>query len=208
MAAFALIGCTPEPLPARPQSPEAESARARFLLIVRIEPGLQARTDADLVAAGEFVCVHIGNLVHASPQQLESAAAALLSAGYVGDVDEGEALASASSQLCLDRPPVRTPAWPRTSTVPTAATPAPAPVAAGPARTITDGTYEVGVDVEPGKYRTPGASFGCYWARLKRNDGSVGDIIDNNAAIGPQITTLRAGEYFETQGCGTWRKAG
>jgi len=69
---------------------------------------------------------------------------------------------------------------------------------------ISDGTYEVGVDVEPGKYKTPGGSDSCYWARLRANDGASGDIIDNSLAVGPQTVTINAGEYFETRGCGTW----
>ncbi len=90
-----------------------------------------------------------------------------------------------------------------------AAEPASAPTAtpSGPATTVDDGTYEVGVDVEPGKYKTPGSPT-CYWARLKENDGSLGDIIDNGFSSGPQVTTLRKGEYFQSQGCETWAKVG
>ncbi|MGE3795957.1 MAG: hypothetical protein AB7I38_18805 [Dehalococcoidia bacterium] len=87
------------------------------------------------------------------------------------------------------------------ASAPTAAAPS------GPATTVDDGTHEVGVDVEPGKYKTPGSSA-CYWARLKENDGSVGDIIDNGFSSGPQVTTLRKGEYFQSQGCETWAKVG
>ena len=45
--------------------------------------------------------------------------------------------------------------------------PAAPPAAAGPSTTFADGTYEVGVDVAPGKYKTQADGF-CYWDRTKR----------------------------------------
>jgi hypothetical protein len=78
------------------------------------------------------------------------------------------------------------------------------PKPAGPATTITaDGVYEVGVDIEPGKYKTSGGSS-CYWARLNAN-GS--DIIDNDLPGGQAVVTVKAGELFKTQRCGTWTKS-
>lgn len=74
---------------------------------------------------------------------------------------------------------------------------------AGPLDSFGAGTWEVGVDVLPGKYKTSGGDQ-CYWARLQENDGSSGDIIDNGLGAGPQTVTIREGEYFETQRCGNW----
>lgn len=71
-----------------------------------------------------------------------------------------------------------------------------------------DGTWEVGVDIEPGRYRTqPGDR--CYWARLSDRTGGVDSIIDNNNARGGQeIVELSASDaYFESVGCGTWTPA-
>lgn len=82
-------------------------------------------------------------------------------------------------------------------------TPPPPP---GPAVEFTEGALEVGVDVQPGKYKSAGPAGGlCYWAR-KSNDGTK--IIDNGIVEGPGTITIRAGELIETTGCQTWVKAG
>lgn len=95
-------------------------------------------------------------------------------------------------------------------------TPAPAPArvttpAAAPEPTgITEGTYEVGADVAPGKYKTAGPDSGsghCYYARLKNSDGF--NIIDNDLKEGPMSVTIKASDYeFETNGCQPWIKVG
>ncbi len=104
----------------------------------------------------------------------------------------------------------------------TVTVPAPPPVQAdppaaaapsGPLTTFGDGVWEVGVDVAAGKYKTAGpGSDGigmCYHARLKNNDGSLGDIIDNNISQGPVTVTIKPGDgYFETNGCQDWVKVG
>lgn len=68
--------------------------------------------------------------------------------------------------------------------------------------TFGDGVYLVGEDVPPGSYLARGGGD-CYWARLE--DGSQ-DIIDNHIGTGQVRVTINAGELFETQGCGTWRR--
>ena len=81
---------------------------------------------------------------------------------------------------------------------------APAPAAGGPQTTFSDGTYEVGTgagQVAPGKYTTPGGGT-CYWARLKHNDGALGDIIANNLGEGQMILNVKKGDgYVEIRGC-------
>jgi PASTA domain/Protein of unknown function (DUF732) len=62
-----------------------------------------------------------------------------------------------------------------------------APAAPQPLTEVTPGTYEVGTgdgQVAPGKYKSSGPDGGvvCYYARLKSNDGSNGDIIANTPA--------------------------
>ena len=48
------------------------------------------------------------------------------------------------------------------------------------ARTISgDGTYRVGVSIEPGTYSSPGSDL-CYWARLSGLSGELNDIITNS----------------------------
>lgn len=73
-----------------------------------------------------------------------------------------------------------------------------------------EGVYEVGSDIKPGKYKSPGPSSdgpfsGCYYARLKTGDGSSGDIIANNSTKGQSVVTIKPTDgVFETNGCLPW----
>ena len=72
------------------------------------------------------------------------------------------------------------------------------------------GTYEVGVDIEPGKYKTAGGGTlgSCYWARLKDTNGELDSIIANGNAQGPTTVTIsKTDGAFETT-CESWTKAG
>ena len=69
---------------------------------------------------------------------------------------------------------------------------------------ITEGVWLVGEDIKAGRYRTvdPVDSGSCYW---KIHKG--GDIIDNEIVTGGRPTvTLKDGQEFTTQRCGTWAK--
>lgn len=71
---------------------------------------------------------------------------------------------------------------------------------------IKDGTWTVGVDIEPGTYRTAEAVTSmCYWAILKTGTNGA-DIIRNDLPKGgfPSVT-LKAGQDFENS-CGIWTK--
>jgi hypothetical protein len=83
-----------------------------------------------------------------------------------------------------------------------------APTHAVPGTTISgDGTYRVGVDIQPGVYRSQGGS-GCYWARLSGFSGGLGDVIANNFGAGPQVVQIAATDAaFSTSGCSTWTLA-
>jgi hypothetical protein len=88
-------------------------------------------------------------------------------------------------------PPSPTNAAP-TRTVTVTYTPPPPP--GQPATTFSgNGTYQVGVDIAPGTYRSAGSAEGttptCYWARLKSL--STSDIINNNISPGPQVVEIR-----------------
>lgn len=72
------------------------------------------------------------------------------------------------------------------------------PTPAGPLTTVTDGTYLVGTDMEPGSYKSAG-STGCYWARMKDDAGS--NIIANNLGDGPARFTAKKGEYVQIARC-------
>ncbi|GAA0921100.1 hypothetical protein Vau01_009690 [Virgisporangium aurantiacum] len=95
---------------------------------------------------------------------------------------------------------------PATSTVTvTAAPPANAAPPAGAGATIEEGTYSVGVDIQPGTYRAIGAGSDCYWA-ITKSGTNGSDIIDNHIGGGNLTVTLKAGQDFTSQRCGTWSK--
>lgn len=74
----------------------------------------------------------------------------------------------------------------------------------GQARTggIGDGTYEVGAEIAPGKYKSDGGDT-CYWARLKSEEES--DIIANHLAPGKTTVVIKpTDKYFATNRCAGW----
>jgi hypothetical protein len=89
--------------------------------------------------------------------------------------------------------------------------PAPAPGAA-PATTVGDGTYVVGVDIQPGTYRTTGPSEDaavkmCFWTRRKDTSGEFKSVIASNVAQGPTTVTIKPSDgAFESRGCAPWAK--
>jgi hypothetical protein len=71
---------------------------------------------------------------------------------------------------------------------------------------IDNGTWTVGVDIEPGSYRTAEAvTSSCYWA-IYRSGSNGGDIIENDIVEGgfPSVT-LKVGQDFRNS-CGVWLK--
>jgi hypothetical protein len=82
------------------------------------------------------------------------------------------------------------------------------PAPAVPGTTIPgDGTYRVGVDIQPGVYTSQGGST-CYWARLAGLSGSSDDVIANNLQSGPQVVQIAPTDAaFTTSRCGTWSLA-
>jgi hypothetical protein len=71
-------------------------------------------------------------------------------------------------------------------------------------------TLVVGVDVQPGTYRTTGPVTGvdkCYWARLNSTDDDVGGVIAAGLPPGPaSVTILPTDKGFQTAGCAEWTK--
>jgi hypothetical protein len=81
----------------------------------------------------------------------------------------------------------------------------------GPATSLSgEGEYVVGEDIQAGTYKTAGPEdeFGCYWERAKDASGEFDAIIANNNLNGPGRVTLNSGEYFKTNRCQEWTKAG
>ena len=76
-----------------------------------------------------------------------------------------------------------------------------------PGLPFSDGTYLVGPEIAPGRYRAPGVSGGCWWKRLSRFGGHFhsGVIV---STIGRGWTTLvdikPSDAGFHSWGCGTW----
>lgn len=75
------------------------------------------------------------------------------------------------------------------------------------ATSIGTGIWTVGVDVEPGTYRTSSALTDyCYWG-IYRSGTNGDDIIENDGPKGGFPTvTLSEGQDFENSGCGTFVK--
>lgn len=68
-----------------------------------------------------------------------------------------------------------------------------------------DGTYIVGTDISPGKWRSSGGDGICYWARVSAFTGTLGAIIANGLPDGRTIVTIRSTDKgFVTTGCGSW----
>jgi len=96
-------------------------------------------------------------------------------------------------------PPEPTPA-----VVPEPATPA------GPDTSMGDGIHQVGVDVQPGRYKTPGppADSSCYWSRRTDDSGSFESIITNGNIEGPGSLTVNNKEFVELAGDCEWTRTG
>lgn len=80
-----------------------------------------------------------------------------------------------------------------------------------PGRVLTsvgDGTWQIGVDVEPGTYTTSGAvDSTCHHALRPTRTG--GGVVDATDGLGPATVVLaEADGWFETSGCATWRRVG
>ncbi len=71
-----------------------------------------------------------------------------------------------------------------------------------------DGMYIIGTDIEPGTYRSSGAT-GCYFARLAGFSGGFGDIIANENTDAPAVVEIAPTDAgFQSNRCGTWTKIG
>jgi hypothetical protein len=78
-----------------------------------------------------------------------------------------------------------------------------------PKSTISNGIHEVGVDVKAGQYKTnvPEGEL-CYWERSRGADDISDSTSTSTYKEGParQSVTLKKGESFETEDCGTWKR--
>lgn len=74
--------------------------------------------------------------------------------------------------------------------------------------TMGDGQWHVGVDIKPGRYQTSGPlnHRSCYWQVTLTPNADPGspDFVNNDVPTGRAYVTLKAGQYFQTDGCSTW----
>jgi len=75
-----------------------------------------------------------------------------------------------------------------------------------PKAVIEEGTWLVGEDIPAGNFKTTETvEDGCYWEISKGS--SIDDIIDNaNPQGGYPRVSLKKGQIFTTEGCGSWAK--
>lgn len=70
---------------------------------------------------------------------------------------------------------------------------------------IENGVYEVGVDVQPGRYASDGpedSDLPCTYRVSNDEDGQ--DIITSEVSEGPGTVTLAAGQFFRSEYCEKW----
>ncbi|MGM9470832.1 hypothetical protein ACS5PJ_02365 [Pseudarthrobacter sp. YS3] len=75
------------------------------------------------------------------------------------------------------------------------------------ANTVSDGTWTVGSDIEPGTYRAAAdVGSSCYWG-IYASGSNGSNIIDNDLPGGgrPSVA-LSAGQDFKSSRCGKWEK--
>ncbi|MEV0592185.1 hypothetical protein [Nonomuraea cavernae] len=97
---------------------------------------------------------------------------------------------------------------------PATGSPATGPPATDPPATgapAANRTLVVGVDIQPGTYRTAGPVAGqpaCYWARLKSTTARPSDIIAADMPQGAATVTIDpTDKAFQTGGCAEWTRA-
>ena len=75
------------------------------------------------------------------------------------------------------------------------------------ANSFGDGTYEVGADIQPGKYKTKGSTgeASCHWEFRNRQ----GNRTRNDLGKGPQVLVIPENVFAVVSGeCGTWVRVG
>ncbi|MEU8249139.1 hypothetical protein [Nonomuraea sp. NPDC048916] len=114
----------------------------------------------------------------------------------------------ATEQPATDQPETGAPG----STAPGGTPPASTDPTGAPAgATAANRTLVVGVDIQPGTYRTTGPAPGqpvCYWARLKSTTARPADIIAADMPVGAATVTIApTDKAFQTGGCAEWIRA-
>jgi hypothetical protein len=139
------------------------------------------------------------------PTVIITAVAALSLGGIIGNIGDTAPTAEPSATATASKP-AEAKAAPSASKAPEAKKTT-EPVADS---TMGEGTYQIGVDAKPGRYKTqvPQDSANCYWQRTTDDSGDMDSIIANdNLNPGARASiTVNSGEFFKSSGCGTWTK--
>lgn len=79
----------------------------------------------------------------------------------------------------------------------------------GPVAYFGDGTYEVGVDVRPGRYRNEGDTYDgqapCV-AYTSKKPNDIESFVKGSTTTGPGILDVGRGLFLTVQGCQEWRR--
>ncbi|HLA68045.1 MAG TPA: hypothetical protein VJP05_11215, partial [Acidimicrobiia bacterium] len=71
--------------------------------------------------------------------------------------------------------------------------------------TFGNGTWLVGTDIQPGRYRMISDGTSCYWERLSGFSGELDDIIANDFGYDTQIVDIAASDKgFKSSSCDIW----
>jgi hypothetical protein len=85
----------------------------------------------------------------------------------------------------------------------------PEPIRADTGAPFGDGMFMVPAEVQPGTWRSEGASGACYWARLSNFSGELDGIIANSfGGVGDIVQIIGSDAGFESSGCGSWVRIG
>jgi hypothetical protein len=73
--------------------------------------------------------------------------------------------------------------------------------------TFGPGTFAVGTQVAPGRWRSDGGDL-CYWERLGGLGGGLDELVASAGVPGPtEVVVAPTDAGFRSFGCGTWRPA-
>ena len=79
---------------------------------------------------------------------------------------------------------------------------------AAPLPSFAAGTFAVGAQVAPGRWRSDGGDL-CYWERLSGLGGELDELADSAGVVGPTEVVLAPTDVaFSSFGCGTWHLVG
>lgn len=71
----------------------------------------------------------------------------------------------------------------------------------------------MGVDIAPGRYKTPGPDQSefyphCSYAKMKDDTGAFGSVTAFEPIDGPGTVSVKSGEFIQFKGDCTWTKQG